>query len=148
MSRICLWVFAVLFSSLTLALPGCLNHFEWEANGNYICFNIIGRIDPKMDHLGRFQADFQSYWSWFVSLMNISGWMVEYFKVYNFKIWWVGAYKGMGGYWNEYSTFYGKAQLLIRLLKWGVEACVLNVYICCNKVASIVWNFAVVICFH
>ena len=24
---------------------------------------------------------------------------------YNFKIWWVGAYRGMSGYWNEYGTY-------------------------------------------
>ena len=28
--------------------------------------------------------------------------MVDYFMVYNLKIWWVDAYRGLGGYYNEY----------------------------------------------
>ena len=36
--------------------------------------------------------------------MNISVYMVDYFKIYNFKIWWVGAFGGMGGYWNKYGN--------------------------------------------
>ena len=34
--------------------------------------------------------------------------MVDCFMAYNFNIWWVGAYRGMGGYWNEY--MYGTAK--------------------------------------
>ena len=30
--------------------------------------------------------------------------MFDYLMAYNFKIWWVGAFMGMGGYWNEYGT--------------------------------------------
>ena len=30
--------------------------------------------------------------------------MVDYFMAHNFKIWWVGAYRGMGGYWKKYSA--------------------------------------------
>ena len=33
---------------------------------------------------------------------NGYGWL---FMAYNFKIWWVGAYRGMGSYWNEYGTY-------------------------------------------
>ena len=32
--------------------------------------------------------------------------MIDYFTVYDFKIWWVGTYRGIGSYWNEYSKFY------------------------------------------
>ena len=30
--------------------------------------------------------------------------MVDYLMVYSFKILWVGTYRGMGGYSNEYGT--------------------------------------------
>ena len=51
-----------------------------------------------MDDFGLFQANSQSYRTQYVSFMNKSGEMVDYFMVHIFKIWWVGAYRDMGGY--------------------------------------------------
>ena len=31
--------------------------------------------------------------------------MVDYFMAYNFNISWMGAYRGMGGYWKENGNF-------------------------------------------
>ena len=39
--------------------------------------------------------------------------VVDYFMAYNFKIWWVGAYRGMGGHWNEYDN--GKFSIFAKL---------------------------------
>ena len=50
-----------------------------------------------MDDFGHFDANSKSHWTQYVSFMNRSGLTVDYFMVYNFKIWWVGAYRGMGG---------------------------------------------------
>ena len=30
--------------------------------------------------------------------------MVDYFVVYNFKMWWMSTYGGMGNYYSEYGT--------------------------------------------
>ena len=38
-------------------------------------------------------------------LANGYGYVVDHLMVYNFKIWWVGAYRGMDGYWKEYGNF-------------------------------------------
>ena len=54
--------------------------------------------------------------------MDISGQMVDYFKVYNFKIWWVGAYKGI-----HIHTGMNMVHCLIR--KW-LHKRVLNDLIC------------------
>ena len=40
--------------------------------------------------------------------------MVDYFVAYNFKISWVGAYRGVGGYWNVFClSLYWASTLVI-----------------------------------
>ena len=51
-------------------------------------FSVSQYFDPDMDDLGQFLYDK----------------MVEYFMAPNFKIWWVGTNRGMGGYSNEYGS--------------------------------------------
>ena len=51
-----------------------------------------------MDDFDLFQAISQSYWTRYVSFMKRSEYTDDYIMVYNLEIWWVGIYRGMGGY--------------------------------------------------
>ena len=57
-------------------------------------------------------------------MQKFTGLIVGYFMAYNFNIWWVGAYMGMGGYWKEYGIPGGT-----RIIFWrGVRPEVWNPY--------------------
>ena len=53
---------------------------------------LVQGSTQNIDDFDHFQANLQSCWTHYVSFMNRSGQMVDYFMVYNFKVWWVGAW--------------------------------------------------------
>ena len=71
--------------------------------------------------------------------------MVDYFMVYNFQIWWMGAYRGMGRNCNEYRILKYKVHKTCSILVWGQY---LNIFItitvmCTGSVAAEALGFSV-----